>query len=276
MKRFALLAVCLCAASGRATVLSISGNDLLVGSRPLNLIVNGSFEADGGLAPNNAYWATGTTLSPTMSLTGWSASGQVASYGIWGSDGLGGVKGSATLPHGTNGLYFGAGIMAGVNPFPLEAPDGQVLFASGPAIFPKPTDGPVMLQQTVSGLNTSAAYLLDFWTSGEELAGGQFLVDGFFGLQITGEPTIYLAAPSGSGLVGPSQRYQVLFNPTSPNVTFRWINWGHYFDANNNLSNELVLDDVILNQMEIPEPTGIALIGFGALLLSRRTKAQQG
>ncbi|PYJ03962.1 MAG: hypothetical protein DME25_10835, partial [Verrucomicrobia bacterium] len=123
----------------------------------------------------------------------------------------------------------------------------------------------------VSGLNTSAAYLLDFWTSGEELAGGQFLVDGFFGLQITGEPTIYLAAPSGSGLVGPSQRYQVLFNPTSPNVTFRWINWGHYFDANNNLSNELVLDDVILNLTEVPEPTGLGLVALGAIFLSEES-----
>lgn len=52
-----------------AAILSVAGNDTLVGNRPANLITNGSFEADGGVAPNLAYWATGTSLTPTMSLT---------------------------------------------------------------------------------------------------------------------------------------------------------------------------------------------------------------
>src|SRR5437867_1096303 len=102
MKLFVIVALCLWAGSGHAAILSISGNDTLVGNRPLNLIVNGSFEADGGLAANNSYWATGTSFSPLMSLTGWTALGQVDSYAIWGNDGLGGIKGSAILPHGTN------------------------------------------------------------------------------------------------------------------------------------------------------------------------------
>src|SRR5262249_38058983 len=150
----------------------------------------------------------GTSLSPTMSLTSWTASGQSASYAIWGNDGFGGIKGSASIPHGSNALYFGAGIMAVVAPFPTEASDGKVSFGSTPALLSKPTDGPVTLSQTVSGLNTSSTYLLDFWTSGEDIGSFQFPIDGFFGVQLTGESLQYFAAPSGNGPIGLSQRYQ--------------------------------------------------------------------
>src|SRR5882672_7600016 len=94
------------ALSTSASVLSVTGNDTLVGNRPANLIANGSFEADGGVAANLSYWATGTSFSPTMSLSAWTASGQSGSYAYWGSDGFGGIKSSAMFPHGTNGLYF--------------------------------------------------------------------------------------------------------------------------------------------------------------------------
>ena len=245
-----LLVIALAAgvASSSASVLSVAGNDTLVGNRPTNLFLNGSFEADGGVAANLSYWATGTTLSPTMSLSGWIGSGQVASYAYWGSDGLGGIKSSATFPHGTNGLYFGGGIMASVSPLPTEANNGLVTFTSTPVITPKPTDAPVTLQQTVSGLNPSATYLLDFWTSGELVGQPSMAVDGFFALDITGESRLYFAAPSGNGPIGTSQRYQVYFKPTASTVTFTWINWGHY-SSPGGLSDELVLDDVILNQL---------------------------
>lgn len=239
-----VLAVSISAAS--AAILSVSGNDTLVGNRPSNLIANGSFEADGGAVTNGAYWATGTGFTPTMSLTAWTGLGQVGSYALWGNDGLGGTRFSAPLPHGTNGLYFGGGIMASVNPLPVEAINGLVTFTSTPAIFPKPTDGPVTLKQTISGLNPSSTYVLDFWTSGEEVGTPQFPVDGFFGLDITGEPRLYFAAASGNGPIGTSQRYQVYFTPTASTVTFRWLNWGHYVSPNG-MSDELVLDDVILN-----------------------------
>ena len=259
-----------------ATVLSVAGNDTLVGNRSANLLLNGSFEADGGFAPNNSYWATGTSLSPTLSLSSWTASGQVGSYAIWGNDGLGGIKGSASLPHGTNGLYFGAGIMNVVAPWPTEAADGQVTFGSTPAILSKPTDGPVTLEQTVSGLNTSATYILDFWTSGEDIGSAQFPVDGFFGLEITGESRLYLAAPSGNGPIGNSQRYQVYFKPAATTETFRWINWGHYLGPNG-LSDELVLDDVILNEVEVPEPGSFGLLGlFGLMFWSQNRGKTNG
>jgi hypothetical protein len=267
-----LLALAACTATASATILSVAGDDTLVGNRPANLILNGSFEADGGVAANNSYWATGTGLTPTMSLTAWTASGQIASYGIWGNDGFGGTKGSASLPHGTNGLYFGAGIMALVAPYPTEAADGQVSFSSTPAILPKPTDGPVTLAQTVSGLNTSATYLLDFWTSGEDIAGTEFTADGFFGLNISGESLLYFAAPSGNGPIGNSQRYQIYFTPSTSTVTFTWINWGHY-NGPGGLSDELVLDDVILNQVEVPEPGAIKIMAaMSACLLFGRSR----
>jgi hypothetical protein len=260
-----LLAASLC--TSPASVLSVAGNDTLVGNRSANLLLNGSFEADGGLAPNGSYWATGTSLTPTLSLSSWTASGQTASYAIWGNDGLGGIKGSAPLPHGTNGLYFGAGIMNLVAPWPIEATDGQVTFGSPPALLSDPSTGPVTLKQTVTGLNPSSTYLLDFWTSGENVGTPEFPVDGFFGLDITGESRLYLAAASGNGPIGNSQRYQVYFNPNSPTVTFEWINWGHYVGPNGR-SDELVLDDVILN--EVPEPSSLALLcAFGPVFWLR-------
>jgi hypothetical protein len=262
------LSLTACVAPVSATIVSVAGNDTLIGNHASNLILNGSFEADGGLAANNSYWAAGTTLTPTMALTDWTSSGQVASYAIWGSDGLGGINGSASLPDGTNGLYFGSGIMVGVAPFPTEAANGIVTFGSNPAILSKPTDGPVTLEQTVSGLNTSGTYLLDFWTSGENVGSAEFPVDGFFGLDITGESRLYFAAPSGNGPIGASQRYQVFFTPSASTVTFQWINWGHY-SSPGGLSDELVLDDVILNA--VPEPNTMALVLLmGAGLLAKR------
>ncbi len=249
-----IVSLATCSASSFASVLSVAGNDTLVGNRALNLIVNGSFEADGGSAPNGAYWATGTANTPTLSLTGWTAVGQVASYASWGSDGLGGIVNSATFPHGTNGLYFGGGIMASVRPFPMEANNGLVTFTSTPVIVPKPTEAPVTLQQTVSGLNPAATYVLDFWTSGEGIGPMGFAADGFFGLDITGESQLYFASPSGSSPIGNSQRYQVYFKPTATTITFKWINWGHYFLGVNVLSDELVLDDVILNNLSNTNP----------------------
>jgi hypothetical protein len=210
-----------------------------------------------------------------MSLTSWTASGQVASYAVWGNDGPATIKNSAPFPDGTNGLYFGGGIMVLVAPFPTEAANGIVTFSSTPAILPKPTDAPVTLEQTVSGLNTSSTYLLDFWTSGEEVGSPEFGIDGFFGLDITGESLLYFASPSGNGPIGNSQRYQVYFTPSASTVTIKWINWGHYMNGPN-LSDELVLDDVILNELEVPEPSTVTMLMLGACLLLRRTKTSNG
>ena len=180
-----------------AIVLLVAENDTRVGTRSANLLLNGSFEADGGLATNNSYWATGNALSPTLSLNSWTASRQVGSYATWRNERLGGNKGSTTLPYRKKGLYCGAGIMNVVATWPPKATNGKVTFSSTPALLSKPTDGPVTLEQTAPGLNTSATYLLDFWTSSEDIRSFQFPVDSFFSLEITGESRLYLAPPSG-------------------------------------------------------------------------------
>ena len=255
-----------------ASIVSISSGDTLIGNRLLNLIQNGSFEADAGFATNYSAWATGTTQLPAMSITGWQASGQSGSYAIWGNDGSSKIVGSEVMPDGPNGVYFGGGIMGAPSPMPTVAANGIVTFSSTPVFSPKPNQAPVMLWQTVSGLNTSQTYLLDFWTSGEDATAPQFADDGIFGLDITGESTMYFSAPSSYTGLGTSQRYYVMFQPTASTVTFTWTNWGHYITPNG-LSTELVLDDVILNVQAVPEPATLAVLGAGALALLRRRKA---
>ena len=254
-----------------ASIFSLTSGDLLHGNRSLNLVQNGSFEADAGFAANGSYWANGSTLGPVMSLTGWSTLGQAHTYATWGNDGTGGIKGSANLPDGANGLYFGGGIMGGTTPAPTFHANGRVTFPGPPTFFSKPDQAPVELWQTLTGLSTSSKYLLDFWASGENSKTSGFPGgDGIFGLDITGENSIYLAAPSGVSGLGTSQRYYVLFQPTASSVTLKWTNWGHLYDGTGPHT-ELVLDDVIVNQVT-PEPASLCALGLGLAAVCRRRK----
>lgn len=257
------------ALAAQSTIVSFTGGTALVGNRGANMLVNGSFEAQVGSYLNNSFWSTGTTNTPYIPLTGWTASGGPNSYAIWGNGGTpaAGVKGSAPIPHGEVGLYFGALVVQSVAPAPVFHPNGRVTFPGAPNIVPAAGFGPVTLEQTVT-LNTGQQYLLDFWASGEDAQNGGWN-PGVFGLDITGENTIYAAAPSGSGMYGGYQRYKVVFQPTSSVTTIKFTNWGH-MSLSNGFTSELCLDDVILNPVpEVPAWPGF-LAGLAAI--GRRRK----
>lgn len=268
MRSSCSVALCLLGSIAHSAILSISSGDTVLGNRPSNLVTNGSFEADNGVLPNHGYWATGTFLTPSIALTGWTASGQSQSYATWGHNAPGRIRGSDFLPHGESGLYFGASIMFPPSIMPTFQPNGRVTFAGTPVLNAKPGFGPVTLSQTLTGLSTSQIYQLDFWASGEDSGVSPMAEDGFFGLDITGEARTYLAAPSGMSALGASQRYYIKFQPVSSSITLTWTNWGHYLGTG--LSTELCLDDIIVNP--VPEPGSIVAAGFGLSMLALRRR----
>src|SRR6185369_13472612 len=93
----------------------------------VNLVANGSFEIGSpgpGLA-NQVYWATGTPLTPFLSIPSWTGTGQANNYALWGSDELTGpfhLRSSDILPDGEVGVYFGNGEQVGVTPAPTFNP----------------------------------------------------------------------------------------------------------------------------------------------------------
>ncbi|MBS1717989.1 MAG: PEP-CTERM sorting domain-containing protein [Armatimonadetes bacterium] len=275
MKSISFLACLALATGASASILSIQSGDTLVGNHGSNLITNGSFEADDPAQANLSYWATGTANTPYFNLTGWQSSGGSSNYALWGHDTGPGLEGSAPLADGNDGLYFGAGIMAITSGVPVFHPDGTITFGSTPVFQPKPTFGPVSLFQTLNGLNTSQTYLLDFWVSGEDASftTSQFSGDGIFEFNMTGESSMYFAAPSGSSGLGTSQRYQVYFKPSASSVTFDWVNYGHWASPTG-LRTEIVLDDVIVNTYNgtVPEPTSMAALALGVGAICRRRR----
>lgn len=238
-----------------------------------NLVQNGSFEdhPDGGVTIH--YWAAGTASTPFAQPAGWVTNGASLNYAQWGNTAVFATS-SAPLPDGTSGLYFGNGLMAAISETPTFNADGSVTFISPtPTIVPKYSP-PVTLSQTLTGLNTGTTYGLTFWASGEDAATTGFTHDGFFGLDVTGYSTVYLAAPSGLSALGQSHVYNFTFTPVSSNTTITFTNWGHPNGSMPGwtfpgIATELVLDDVIVNV--IPEPGSLALFSLGALALIHYT-----
>jgi hypothetical protein len=238
-----------------------------------NLVQNGSFEdhPDGGVTIH--CWAAGTASTPFAQPASWVTNGSPLNYAEWGNTAVFATS-SAPLPDGTSGLYFGNGLMAAISQTPTFNADGSVTFTSAPTIVPKYSP-PVTLSQTLTGLNTGATYGLTFWTSGEDATTNVFTHDGFFGLDVTGYSTVYLAAPSGQSALGQSHVYNFTFTPVSSNTTITFTNWGHPNGSMPGwtfpgISTELVLDDVIVNQ--IPEPSSLALVSLGTLVLLYQAK----
>jgi hypothetical protein len=233
-----------------------------------NLVQNGSFEDHPNGGATIYYWATGTASTPFAQPAGWVTNGASLNYAEWGNTAAFPTS-SAPLPDGTSGLYFGNGLMASISQTPAFNADGSVTFTSAPTIIPKYAP-PVTLSQTLTGLNTGTTYGLTFWTSGEDASTNGFTHDGFFGLDVTGYSTVYLAAPSGLSALGQSHVYNFTFTPVSSNTTITFTNWGHPNGSMPGwtlpgISTELVLDDVIVNVL--PEPSSLALFSLGALAL---------
>jgi hypothetical protein len=233
-----------------------------------NLVQNGSFEDHPNGGATIYYWAAGTASTPFAQPAGWVTNGASLNYAEWGNTAVFPTS-SAPLPDGTSGLYFGNGLMASISQTPAFNADGSVTFSSAPTIIPKYSP-PVTLSQTLTGLNTGTTYGLTFWTSGEDATTNVFTHDGFFGLDVTGYSTVYLAAPSGLSALGQSHVYNFTFTPVSSNTTITFTNWGH---PNGSMpgwtfpgtATELVLDDVIVNVL--PEPSSLALLSLGALAM---------
>ena len=231
-----------------------------------NLVLNGSFEDHPNGGASIYYWAAGTSSTPFASPSSWVTNGASLNYAEWGDTVA--FEGSAPLPDGTSGLYFGNGLMAAISETPTFNGDGSVTFISPtPTIVPKYSP-PVTLSQTLTGLSTGATYGLSFWASGEDVATLGFAHDGFFGLDVTGFNTVYLAAPSGVSTLGTSHVYNFTFTPVSSNTTITWTNWGHPTASMPGwtlpTSTELILDDVIVNRL-VPEPNSLALMSLCAV-----------
>lgn len=274
-------AVLVTASSAQAALTLLSGPQL--GTHTGNLVTNGSFEI-GAPAPNGPVnvWATGTTLTPFAVPPGWSSSGAPQTYAWWGGQGVGPytTAGSANLPDGSAGMYFGNAAGATVNQPPTFNPDGTVSFPNPPTFTPALSATCNLWQSVPTNTNLSPSYLLSFWASGEDVGNSPTpgVARGIFGLRVTnvlpGDPIQYLTVP---GSQTNSRRYEYSFIPLNPlaPVTVEFINWGHM-----NLSawggpggtTELVLDDVIVNTVPAPGAHACAALAAAALFARARRR----
>lgn len=245
-----------------------------------NLVTNGSFET-GISSGQSLYWATGTAFTPFAVPPGWTSVGGTGAYALWEAGG-GNVQGSAPIPDGIAGLYFGNFFVSSISSVPTFNANGTVSFSSAPTIIPfSPAYSPaVKLSQTIIGLIPTATYGFSFWVSGEDAASGNFLNDGIFGLDVSGYNTVYLTTPGGSSALGTSHVYEFTVVPNATSLTIEFTNWGHYYPLTNGWSpspptTELVLDNVIMKSLaSVPEPSSIALLvgmaSVGGIMLKRR------
>jgi MYXO-CTERM domain-containing protein len=244
-----------------AAILSVGYGTATLANPTANLITNGSFET--GAAGNQNWTGPGPHTGPSppgspVTIPSWNAAYPTGAYGWWGPITFAG----APCGEATNCVYFGNWTMS-ASATPTTLSNGVVLFG-GPVTFTNTApnfanQGPVTLSQTVS-LTVGETYLLDFWTSGEEVGGAP----GVFGLTI-GSNHIYLEA------VEAARRYYVSFSPSTAATTITFSNWGHLVQ-NSVIGTELVLDDVILNATTTPEPASALLLPLALAALARRRR----
>ncbi len=286
---FAAILLAIGLSANAQTIVSISHSDDVVAKRSNNLIVNGSFEA--GLDAGNTWANTATNYywSPTyIGATGGATGIVKASIPGWTAGG-GGPLTYAMIPHNPNApqslyatlppvdgnhyAYFGNsvfGMLTGTTQrATVNTGTGEINWPAGTNFsIASANYGPNMnyMEQTLSELDPTQRYILDFWVSceGSLQTSGYNGVDGFIRLTI-GTQTVDLVVPSygNSAGFGNSERYQVVFQPSSSSVTIRFSNPGHIYypkgqnaqiypfqlssTAGQELTGEPVIDDVIVN-----------------------------
>jgi hypothetical protein len=255
----AILTLAPAATPASAAILSVGYGTAVLANPFANLVANGGFEtgANGnqgwtGPGPHTGIYPPG----PSVTIPSWNAAYPVGAYGWWGPYPFS----AAPCGEATNCVYFGNWLM---NPTaaPTFLPNGEVDFG-GPVAFNNvvsANQGPVTLSQTVT-LTAGDTYLLDFWTSGETVAG----TPGVFGLTI-GSNLLYLTA------VEAARRYYVAFTADAAATTITFSNWGHMLQGPNT-GTELVLDDVILNATATPEPASALLLPLALAALAYRRR----
>jgi hypothetical protein len=244
------------AAPAQAAIQSIAIGNAVLGSHAGNLIANGGFEtgASGnqgwtGNGPHTGIWPGGNGVA----IPSWTASYPTGAYGWWGPVPFS----AAACTEGANCVYFGNWLTT-ASQTPSFAANGVVTFP-GPVTFTNDVpanQGQVDLSQTVA-LIAGATYLLDFWTSGEGTGGEP---SGVFGLTI-GAQSVFLETVAGS------RRYYVTFVADAASLPITFTNWGHIAVPGDHAT-ELVLDDVILNAVTVPEPGTLAILGAALIGLA--------
>lgn len=255
----AALIATLAAQPAQAAILSVGYGTTVLANPSANLIVNGSFET--GASGNQGWTGPGPHTGPyppfpSVTIPSWTAAYPSGAYGWWGPIPFAG----APCGDGTNCVYFGNWLMT-ASATPTTLPTGEVTFG-GPVTFTNvvpANQGAVTLSQTAN-LTQGDTYLLDFWTSGEQVGG----TPGVFGLTI-GSDLIYLEA------VESARRYYVTFTAPAAATPITFTNWGHLMQ-NSIEGTELVLDDVILNAAATPEPATALLLPLALAALAHRRR----
>lgn len=230
----------------------------------IDLIVNGSFESNGGvgqITTGVSYltgWSSGTTTTPGTDTFNFVMDGNADSTGFP-------TQFSASV--GQNAKIWGPG--NGVNNGFTTSPDGGY-FMGGDGGYATGT-----FYQQVNGLTVGNQYDLSFWWGGAQLT--DVSGDYWTGWDITfGSDTASVGGPGNSILsrgFGPWAYYTNTFTATSSSQTLTFLATGP-----SGLPPITLLDGVSLQPVSVPEPSTMAMGGFATLLvglMARRRRCRQ-
>lgn len=219
----------------------------------IDLIVNGSFESNGGVGQITAGvsyltgWSSGTNTTPSTDTFNFVMDGNADSTGFP-------TQFSASV--GLNAMIWGPGI--GVNNGFATSPDGGY-FMGGDGGYATGT-----FYQQVNGLTVGSQYDLSFWWGGAQLTDS--VGDYWTGWDITfGSESDSVGGPGNaiaSRGFGPWVFYTKTFTASSSSQTLSFLATGP-----SGLPPITLLDGVKLSPVSVPEPSTLAMGGFATLLV---------